>query len=482
MSKLELNRNNFKSRIVRNIIGERTIDIFASLTSQEGEGGFLGVLGLGGRLLGFLVQIAITVGRWLLRNLWELLVNAYFEIVNFDWNQTDTSIEAQIAANNTAIVGALGNLIGTSAIWLTSIGIGAALSFKFPVLAGEVALRLAEEGGEEIRAQLIGFLNLAKDSVLRNIIMTTFLSARKMRLFGQTPIAQSREPWTIADAIDEKVSRIPIDSVRAFVSNFLQSVEDAVIEVGYVVSLTIEDFYATNRLATQESLGKQRAIRLIPDQRVENETIVLSGPQTLIQQNIEATLTQHRFIYNRDVGQIVGQPIEDYLRGGTQRRKLTIVFKSTEKPPWRASPGDAYTREVTATIPEIKTGLTWQEIKTASKRWLWGKFRCTANLSSGRQMAVYGATGDEAEEKLRALLTLSTLDILTISISEEKDRNSALRKHSTMMFPAYAFLLVRRSSTDLSGRTDLEGNNWREEKIRIDLWTDEPPDNLPPLQ
>ncbi|NET39354.1 MAG: hypothetical protein F6K19_46540 [Cyanothece sp. SIO1E1] len=49
------------------------------------------------------------------------------------------------------------------------------------------------------------------------------------------------------------------------------------------------------------------------------------------------------------------------------------------------------------------------------------------------------------------------------------------------MFPAYATLLVRRGNADLEGRTDLEGNTYDEELIRIDLWPDEEPIDLPEL-
>jgi hypothetical protein len=96
-------------------------------------------------------------------------------------------------------------------------------------------------------------------------------------------------------------------------------------------------------------------------------------------------------------------------------------------------------------------------------------------------MAVYGASASEAEQKIKELLTLSSLDLLTLSVTEERDRNPKLKKDPRMMYPAFATLLIRRSTAELVGRTDLSGDNFTEERIRIELWTTSAPPDLPPL-
>jgi hypothetical protein len=486
MTRLTLTRGALKSRVVRELIGERTIDLFQVLNSDlqsgdSGDGivGFLrAVLNVGSKLVGFLVGVVTRS----LNVVWDIVVDATFTILNFNFLQSDADIDSQIKANNLAIAAAAGQLAGTGSVWLASVGVAGYATLTYPVLAGQVALRLAEEGGEEIRAQLRGFLTSVRQSLVQNAILSLFKAGRGFlrwafkKTLGYDPIP-TKGSWSIAEQIEESVNSIPSDTIRVFVQNFLEASGDALIEVGYVVSNTVDDFHAASRSAAQEALGQQRAVRLLPDNRLE-ESVILTGPQTLIQQDIRTAIVQHNLIWNRDVGQIVGQPVEDYLRTRTQRRKLTIVFKSKEKPPWKSVTEGESVKEVTATIPEAKVGLSWQEIKMAAKKWLWGKFRCTCNLSDGRQIAVYGATGEEAENKARELLTLSTLDILTVSVSEERERNPSLRKHSTMMYPAYATLLVKRSITDLSGRADIDGNNWQQEKRRIDLWMDEPPANM----
>jgi hypothetical protein len=483
MTVINIVKSALSSQLARELIGERVIDIFTALSTEEVEGDEEGgiiqtIWGIGKKLVGFVINAAKAIVGWLLRNGWEILIQLTYELVNFDWNQTDAAIRQQMQSNNERIAMSLGAFAGTGLVWVASIAIAGLATIKFPVLAGKIALDLAREGGEEIRGQLNSLLYSTRDAVASNIVLGGLLTLRQLRLFGLVPITQEKEPWTIAGEIEERIERIDNGMIRAFVRGFLESAVDAIIEVGYVVSYSIDDYYEAVKLANQSQLGEQRSVILQPDTRVE-ENVIITGPQELVKQNIQTAITTHRLIYNRDVGAIVGQPAEDWVRGGIQRRKLVIVFKSRKEPPWRVT-GES-TKEISYTIPEPKTGLSWQELKTAAKHWTWGRFRATANLENGRQMAVYGATKEEAEEKLRELKTLTSLEILTLSVSEERDRHPNLRKSPTRMYPAYATLLIRRSTAQNSGVTDLSGRNYREENFRIELWPDSQPEGVTPL-
>lgn len=485
MSNIEIVRSALRSHVIRELVGERTIDIFKGITTPEeqNEGGiFSWITGIGSRLVGFLFGAVGSAIQWLLSNLWDIIVEASFEIANFDWNQTDAQIQEQINQNNLQIIASLGDLAGSGSVWLVSVGLAGLASIKFPVIGAKIALALAEEGGEEIRGQIASLLTVTRNAVTRNVVLGGFLSARRMRLFGLAPITQQREPWTIAGEIEERVESIQNDALRTFVDSFLESATDALLEVGYVVSYAVDDYYATAKLANQSLMGKERAVIIEPDRRTDGETIVLRGAQHQLTQDIQTTLATYQMVHNRDVGQIVGQPAEDWLRAGMQRRKLTVTFKSKETPPWINPIGQERVRSATYTIPEAKVGLTWREIKTACQHFTWGKYRATANLENGRQMAVYGATEAEAERKLRELMQLSTLSLLTLSVTQEKDRHPNLRKDATEMYPAFATLLIRRSTAELTGTNDLSGANFREEHIRMDLWTTEEPEGIPPLQ
>ncbi len=480
MGAIAITRSVLKSQAVRALIGERTVDFFAYLTTDEDEGGILGFIGgvinFAIKLIGFVSRVVFNVGRWFLRNVWDIILTVSFEIAYFDWNQTDEQLMSQMENTNVQIAAAAGELLGVGSVWLVSIGLAGLATMKWPVIAGKVLLDLAEEGGDEIRAELRGFLTATRNALARNYVLGTFLTARQLHLFGLKPVEAEREPWTIAGAIEERVESIDNQALEAFVENFLEGATDAIIEVGYVVTYSIEDFYRSQDMANQTQLGPPRGVKIAPDERKKDEFVVITGPQELAQQQVETVLNQHRFVHNRDLGQLVGMPARDYLRGGVQLRKLEMVFKSKQTPPWIAPPGEEAIKEVSYSIPEVEFNLTWNELKLAGRPWLWGRHYCNANLEGGRKMRVHGATADEAEDKLRELAALSRLNILTISTGEEKQRPNTLKKYSTRMYPAYATLLVRRPTYDQRGISDLSGQTYSQEEIRIDLWPDtEPP-------
>lgn len=493
MSQIQIDRDSLKSQSIRFDIGERIIDVFSSLSSREGEsdgeglirriaGGLLRPIRYLGRILaGFGIAVLRRARRWLLRNLWDIILSAAYEISYFDWNQSDDQIRAQMRANELQILAQLGELIGVGAVWMASIAIAGLATFKWPVISGAILLDLIEEGSDEIRAEVRSLLSSLANGLARNGILATMLLARRARVFGLEPIEESRQPWTISESISEKINSISGDRIRVIVENMIEAGIDSLIEVGYVVSYSIEDFYRASELAQRQILGEKRGAEIQFDERLDEEKIIVSGPQEIAQQSIENALTTHRLVYGRDIGQVVGMPLPDYQRAGIHRRKLTLVFKSKEKPPWVNAVGDEPVREYSYTIPEVHQGLTWRQIKQAAKPWTWGKSRCTANFENGRQMAIYAVTQDEAESKLRELAELSSLEILTISTSTEGDRHQNLRKEPIRIFPAYATLTVRKRTDTPNGVVDREGVRYSTETQRIELWPDSEPSHLDPI-
>lgn len=489
MSKIQVVKRLLKSQTVRELIGERTFDLFSELTKnpEEDEDGnpISWLIGAGARLVGFVLGgLARSGALLLLRAAKFILLELPLRLVVFNWNASDSQINAWMKGNTESIAAALGRLIGGGGVWLVTIGLATGAALKFPVLGGKVALALAEEGGEEIRAYLQNFVQQAGTALRDNAVLFTYLQSRRAfrKAAGLPPsVADNAEPWTIADATGDVIEKIPFigDLLRTLLESALEEAGEALLEAGYVISYALDDYYQSARLANQATFGEQRTVKVVPDKRLDQEFITLTGPQTLIQQNVQTALTTHRWIHNRDVGHIVGQPAEDWVRAGMQRRKLTIVFKSKAEPPW--SGGTERVKEVSYTIPEPDVGLTWQRIKTAANPFNWGKYRATANLDNGRQMAIYGATPAEAEDKLKELLPLSTGKLLTLSVSEEKDRHVNLKKEVTRMYPAYATLLIRRSTAEMTGTNDLSGNNYKEDHIRLELWPDTEPEGIPPL-
>ncbi|NJM22603.1 MAG: hypothetical protein HC907_29795 [Richelia sp. SM1_7_0] len=85
---------------------------------------------------------------------------------------------------------------------------------------------------------------------------------------------------------------------------------------------------------------------------------------------------------------------------------------------------------------------TIKKIAGGVNGYMWGRFRCTVNLSNSRQLAVYGATKAEAENRMDEILKVIEPKELTRSITEEEKRGQRkdgkpLFKESTRVYPGY---------------------------------------------
>ena len=464
-------RNSLASNVARQLTGDRILDLTNSF-SEENQGGIIRqVFSFGKKLVGFVFGALTNFISWSFSEIWDLVVEAYFEIKYFDWNQTDAEIKTQLEQNDIIINSALGRLAGTGLVWLTGIAVSTGLSFKFPVLAGRVALELAEEGGQEIRSALSNLIIASRNVAIQNALLGGLLTARRYKLFNQQPVNKEKKPWTFAEQIEEKIESISNTKLRAFANSFVDAVEDSIIEMGYVIAYTLDDFYESNRRVNQNILGQERTVIITPDTRVEDEQIILESPQELVIAHTESALINHQLVYNRDVGQIVGTPEEDYISPAPQRRKLKVIFYSQKQPPWR-NPDGSRVKKVECQIPDLKPGLTWQKLKQGIPKFTWGKYRVTAYLDNGRQMTIYGVSYAEAEQQIRLLMELSTAKITNMTQGESITDIPTRRKTATLVYPVYAKLI----EGDFTPSGQWRGS--KKDTARIDLWVDSEPENL----
>ncbi|NJL39026.1 MAG: hypothetical protein HC899_21475 [Leptolyngbyaceae cyanobacterium SM1_4_3] len=504
---LTIVRTTLQSRRIRSSLTEnraRILNFSNRLATVQSEGGIINrIFNFASRLVGFVSTIirgiafsATAIFGW--------LVSGIESLKQFNWNASDADLRALIQAQNVTIATAWGSALGNSFGWIVGIGIGYGVSYLCPVIGSAALARTVTSGAlpealEEISASLLGAVRTTAASFGQSLLINGYMQYRALlkrvpygvlaNLYGEDGASFIKNVWgnqgepdlSFNNVMDEAVERIQSNTVRAFVESFLEESWDGFTEAGFVVAAEIDAAIEQARAGSQGALGPSRTVLLTPDERSPEETIALTGEESLVKNTIQSTIAQHRMIFNRDVGQIVGQPAEDWYRAKPQRRKLCIVFRDRPRPPWRRADGHRC-KQATYSIPDAKTGLTWAEIKRAADAYTWGRFRCTANLENGRQMAVYAASPQEAERKLRQLMLLSTDAITTLSITEEKDRNPNLRKSPTPMYPAFFTLLIRRPAVGLTGRTDLEGTRWEEDHIRVDLWTPEEPPNTPVLR
>lgn len=189
--------------------------------------------------------------------------------------------------------------------------------------------------------------------------------------------------------------------------------------------------------------------------------IILSGNEETLKPIITQMIAMKQMLEDRDIGQFMGYPIEDYVRRVPPTIKLNIVWFSVKQPPFTQKNARGKLIRVNYNIPDCKKSLMkWKLIKEAcggKNGFLWGRFRTTANLSNGRQMQVYGASEQESREQLIKLVALSTAEIVTITTAEEKRegrraKDKWMYKESTRVYPAFFSITNTQKIINASNR------------------------------
>jgi len=493
------------SRAVREFIGDkgtREIDTSPAFSDvdQQGGGGFLSK---GGKLTGWLSGAAMSLVNFGLSRIsagriWGWIVAQGARLAVFNWNATDAEIARLQDSNVLSVYAVWGSVVGASLGWVTGIGVGYGLSLAVPVLGGATLARAISgattaEAIEEIQAVLRAAINQTIEVIASNKLLEGYKRIRGLfkrvpkdvlRAWGGDYIADFiYDEWgmegspqlTIAGEVETAIESIGSDKLRTFVENAVEEYIDSFIEAGYVIANELDSAYQQFKMQNQRRGGTaSRAVTIIPDANTPHEKLYVEGTEGDVKERVQQTISNLRVLGHRDLGEIVGQPVGEYLRAQPHRRKATIIFKSLDGRATRL-PDGSRARQVTYTIPDLERVLTWNELKRACRPYNWGEWRATANLNNGRQMAVYGASAVEAEDKLRDLLTLSTAEIVTLSISQERDRDFRVKKRLTRMYPYKLKLLVRRFDPDGSSYIDAEGNAYSDFNYVVPLWPDEEP-------
>ncbi len=441
----------------------------------NGFNGFVGFIS-GGIFKGldFGGDLVVKTVQWL----WQ----SHAKISSFNWNASDKELEAMIKAEQTRGFSALGNFFGKLFGFVVTLGLGYGISLSIPVVGGAALARtvaikvISQQGGEVVQSFALAASQVL-GSLTNQALISGYINIRKAINGGKA--TEGGVDMSFSARFERQLEGIKDDNWRAFASSASDEFVDTFWENGMIIAQEIDAAYAQAKLANEAAKGKKRSVRLKPNKDVKEE-LVITGTQSEIETETLSALNNYRLIANRDVGQIVGMPAEDFVSAKPLRRQLTLVFKGKKEPPWRN--GNKRAKEITVTIPDVVVGLTWRKIKLAAKPYVWGKFRATAHLDNGRQMVVYGSTKSIAEKTLKNLALLSTAKILSLNVTEEVDKkNIAMKKEPVQVYPAHATMLIRRPTTG-EGREFLDGSKMLEDSIRIDLWPKEEPKGIPPLK
>lgn len=493
---LEIIKSALSSREVREIIGTRLFKPSA-LSSQQKSGGLTQAI-VGGllRLGGFLLSSIVGFASWSLSALWGLIVQSISYLWTFDWNVPDKQLDSRVKSQWESYASTLGGTAGNLFGWFACGVLPGVSIFAFNKALGLYVLKnVGEEALEELAANVAnavrqGFRNVAQASFIESFKNfrrwmkepnNTFAKAlfgkdyaKVMKAWG----AQGSPSWSFAIQLEKRVESIPNRFLQNFVEEFLEEAWDACVEAGFVVANSVESYLAMQREAKAQVLGPERIIEVLPDRSADEERIILAGPEELVKAQLPQALLHHQLIENRNIGQFVGQSVEDEAREGDLGLRLKILLYNVPAPPWEGARNEK-PRRVTVTIPDVKRSrLDWADIRAAcggQNGYLWGRFRASAKLSNGRRLECFGATKQEAEDRCKAFIVLSEAELKTITVTEELkegDRlvNPGLYKETTRVYPAYCFILNRERVLVGDQGRPVGKYRYRDARFRLELW------------
>lgn len=480
--------------------------------SQNQQGGIVGTifnfLGGGLKFAGWLVAGALGFLSFSFSSLFGLFVSAITFIDNFDWNASDAQLDMGLETAWSQFGGILGGAVGNTLGWLLC-GLGTASGiFLFNEPLGLYLLKeVGEEAFDEILASMRNVLYYSFRLATRAFFVGAYKNLRKLAkkilldpdsdisamlkgILGLSDDAikswgSGKQPWILSQKRENAIESIKSPFWENFVEEGLEEFSDACIESGYVIAGGLDSWFAAQKLTQNTLLGQERAIEITPNRAAENERIVLVGKENLLRDAIPVALAQYQMVENRDVGQIMGEPMRDYIRKTPSTLSLKIQLFSVPEPPWVTAEGKA-PRRVQITIPDLdRTKVDWASIKLAvggSNGYMWGRFRAVAKLSNGSNMVVYAGSSSEAKDRLQALLLLSNATIVTLTVSEEQKEGArlqykALYKENTQVYPGYVTILNRQKVlNEDSGVATLSGV-YKNRRGRLELWTKEKPED-----
>ena len=267
-----INEAALRSRQIRVINSKDPLGIRRINPSRDGSvintalSGFQWILKKFSRYVGFAFSTILKAFPFSVSAIFGMLVQAYFTIKTFDWNQRDTAIQERIKNNNKTVKDGLapiiGQYLGFGLVRLASFSIGGTLSrisgsnqrvankINIPVVQSRIGIELAEEANEEVKSSVISWLYTVRNAIQDNLFLSFILTARQNHWFGWEPINSDLPNASFIKKIEDFTESLPTDWEN-FAEELIEEFEEAVIEAGYVLAYEIDDYYLAMKAANK---------------------------------------------------------------------------------------------------------------------------------------------------------------------------------------------------------------------------------------
>lgn len=290
---ITLSVSDLASRSVRTAVtagrGVRTIATRAS-RNETSTGGFLDSL----------FGSALAFGASIVKRAFELILGGFvFSIValfrtfirlvgfvwNFNWNTTDTALNAQLQAAYVQLAGSLGGTLG-SAIGYLVCGVGGAalIATVNESLALQVFKELGEEALDEIAGNLAELIKITVKVIFQTWFTHIFKNVRsifrsdgarlrdKLIESGRITPEQMTElkgerdkPWSFAIGFNNFIQSVPGGEItQEFLEEFFDELSGSCVESGYIIAQTIDTAFPDIFNGVNAVMANSSTVTIVP--------------------------------------------------------------------------------------------------------------------------------------------------------------------------------------------------------------------------
>ena len=217
------------------------------------------------------------------------LFSAFIRLVgfvwNFNWNTTDTALNAQLQAAYVQLAGSLGGTLG-SAIGYLVCGVGGAalISTVNESLALTVFKELGEEALDEIAGNLAELIKITTKVIFQTWFTYIFKNVRSIfrsdgaklrdKLIESGKItpeqmtelkAERDKPWSFAIGFNNFIESVPGGEIaQEFLEEFFDEFSGSCVESGYIIAQTLDTAFPDLFNGINAVLANSSTVTIVP--------------------------------------------------------------------------------------------------------------------------------------------------------------------------------------------------------------------------
>lgn len=382
------------AQVTKTLIGERVLDMHQTYKTNSRNAGRKA------RLKGFTDFLGSAARDYLFSNFSSVVMGSALTLYNFDWNKTDKAIQDQIESNYAVMAGQAGRLTADGLIRWTGLGVTANVRHRYPTIDPQVLATIDEENKEEITSSITSAIVAMRLSMQSTAMLSTYMTGRKM--MGLAP-DEKGQPWILSDQLEKMVESNQNKYIRSYFNGLKDQAEDAVFDLGFLVSAGVQSQYLMSQQAAKNAVGPERVVKYTPDNSEPNSYTWLSGPTENIKSAINTAKVQAVSLAQCDVGQIVAVGLDKAMKATAAQRSLTCYFYSGINGASTLTSGMRASKKELK-ISNVKTSTDWDKLKTFLKPIAGGAWKITAHLDDGHQLQGFFSSETEGKSYFNPII------------------------------------------------------------------------------